>query len=388
MATYTALGVEVGTQGTKKPRKAREAPSVTRAAAWAALNDLVWKRGSNFLEHADADAWLAEHGLSRTDCTPKALAAADKAARHRLESLLQWEPPLVEDWENGQATHHIWRTRDRRYRIARSDNPANPCFMSFASIDKPGSSETLIAGGLRSLRAALEAVEAWHKNITKREDIETNAAEMLGAAEIDGLHVRPRVNTITTSPVTTTANEEEVPMAAATATAETLYVSEKEARELLVAMGKADKTTPISRLAKKFERIEKTLDGANEVEGDQKALLKRIMAARADGNDVVVGEKPAAKPSSKKGGAKAAAKPSANGKSTKASSNGDGRDSYGSRLGSDCAKVNALLSDEPQTEGDLRKKVGVRSSVEYHLDKLVRLGILKWKEGQGYSLKK
>lgn len=76
---------------------------------------------------------------------------------------------------------------------------------------------------------------------------------------------------------------------------------------------------------------------------------------------------------------------------TKAKSNSKSdsqkRDKFGSRIGTDCSKVNAILSRKPMTEPQLREKAGVKNSVEYHLDKLVRLGILKWKEDEGYFLK-
>jgi outer membrane biosynthesis protein TonB len=62
------------------------------------------------------------------------------------------------------------------------------------------------------------------------------------------------------------------------------------------------------------------------------------------------------------------------------------RDKFGSRLGTDCAKVNSVLTHEYKTESDIRQESGARSIVVYHLDKLVRLGHAKWKKGQGYAL--
>lgn len=89
-------------------------------------------------------------------------------------------------------------------------------------------------------------------------------------------------------------------------------------------------------------------------------------------------------------------------KGAKAASNGEGskgektttpkvdvtpRDSWGSAPDSDCGKVNQLLTTKPQTESEIRKAAGVKNSVEYHLDKQVRKGLLAWEEGKGYYLR-
>ncbi len=90
-----------------------------------------------------------------------------------------------------------------------------------------------------------------------------------------------------------------------------LYVPEKDARKLLVAMGKAEASTPTKRLTLKLNKIPELMADANEVTGENLALLKRVGAAVQEGVEIVVGDKPAAKPGKVKG--KAGAKPSANG---------------------------------------------------------------------------
>lgn len=67
---------------------------------------------------------------------------------------------------------------------------------------------------------------------------------------------------------------------------------------------------------------------------------------------------------------------------------GSGKDAFGSRLGTTAAAINAIITEEPQTEPEIRTKVNSKYSVEWHLDKMVRLGHLKWKKGAGYYLAK
>ncbi len=337
----------------------------------ASIDDLVYEHGNNFLEHADADAWLAAVGLQRGDVTPASLKTADKRARERLDSVLNWDPPLVDTWENGQATHHIWHDRSKRYRIARTDNPAQPGFMAAVKVEEKGASEQLIGGDYRSLRAALEAVEAYHLKATHRETVDSNAPETIKAAEESGLASRPRIDAgspiATISPGTETTQTEENEMATATKN-DALYVPEKDARKLLVAMGKAEASTPTKRLTLKLNKIPELMADANEVTGENLALLKRVGAAVQEGVEIVVGDKPAAKPDKVKG--KAGAKPSANG----ASKNGADRDAYGCRVGSQAAIINAAVTDKPKTVDELAKKTGlgnsrIKSHMKWGIDK-------------------
>lgn len=67
------------------------------------------------------------------------------------------------------------------------------------------------------------------------------------------------------------------------------------------------------------------------------------------------------------------------------------RDAFGSRLGTNYARVNACLTAEPKTERQLRDDAGlqgktINNTIIAHLDKLVRLGLLRWKKGEGYYL--
>lgn len=102
-----------------------------------------------------------------------------------------------------------------------------------------------------------------------------------------------------------------------------------------------------------------------------------------------VPERPAGRPQGKAtqpGADGPPARPRGRPKATRQKNAAAGMDEYGTRLGTHCAAVNRALTAEPQSEAEIRRAAGVRHCIEYHLDKMVRLGFLGWREGEGYFL--
>ena len=177
-----------------------------------------------------------------------------------------------------------------------------------------------------------------------------------------------------------------------------MQVEEQSLRKLMRALGKPEhKWTPARLLTKlgkdRFAEILK--DCKEPVEQGDLDLLRSISDALSEGETIEFKMDAEVESSNNDHATKETKVKSEKGKKAKAAKAVDskkqsdaGRDKYGARLGSDCARINAILSKKPRTEPDLRREAGAHSSVEYHLDKLVRLGKLAWTDGQGYYLTK
>jgi hypothetical protein len=178
-----------------------------------------------------------------------------------------------------------------------------------------------------------------------------------------------------------------------------MKITKSKAVELLNNLG-VKSVTPkwgSDKVAERLLKVAKTpgaIDPETITDSEVRELLDEVLGSIESGKEIEIvdtdepkkEEKEPVKESKKKGGGKPAPATSAS-RETKSNPDKIDRDKYGSRMGSDCAKVNQKLSKKPMTEPELRKAAGVNSSVEYHLDKLVRLGVLSWKEDEGYRLK-
>ncbi len=193
-----------------------------------------------------------------------------------------------------------------------------------------------------------------------------------------------------------------------------MQVTESAARDMFAAMGHGDVGRwNTKKLTARLNNIEGFQDGAAKLAdgSPERDLFAAVSAARQEGNAVTLEGAPAGTNGTAAGNGAAKNgqryrkhQPSGKGvvsiQKTTDKPKKDKKvtgtvrkertdlDALGSRLGSACAKVNAVLTKagKPLTESAIRKAAGVKSSVEYHLDKLVRLGKLKWRKGTGYSL--
>lgn len=162
-----------------------------------------------------------------------------------------------------------------------------------------------------------------------------------------------------------------------------MNVKEKAARNLLVAMGYAEATDkkkwPKERLQKELNDPKSLMEDAKEVIGRDLEMLDMICKALDGGGKVKVisGAAPASGKAGRANKDKANPK-QVNGraKGSKAKSNKDdaqqGTDKYGSRLGSNRAKVNACLSKKPKTPDQLAEEAGLPNAYfRKHLKSLV-----------------
>jgi len=237
------------------------------------VNELVWLHGPNVHQWADWPELLAPHGVKPGDVTNEMMRKGDFTARKRVnagesrpaardnavpvrirppdDGRLEW---MFDEKRVVGATSYrqIWETVCGRYRVSRAtamlSGGENYFFAEFfSSVDGiRGTWQVceldLKMGGsnypkhYRSLGTALEAAERTHCGRTGRAKVGSNREEMLIQAEAAGLVFPESAKSIQypTSPTTDTMEED---MATATKRKKQLLVDEKQARELLAAMG-------------------------------------------------------------------------------------------------------------------------------------------------------
>lgn len=173
-----------------------------------------------------------------------------------------------------------------------------------------------------------------------------------------------------------------------------MKTTESGVRQMLEAMGKATSDTPRERIEAKVKNLEKTLKDANDLEGDNLALLKRLAEAQANGEEVEIdwdvsrppekrGPKPkkkAEKQQTKTGRPKGAKKE----KSEKPKIE---RDAFGNRQGTQSAQINAALGKKPRTFEQIVDTVGLpKDRVRNHLKWLESKDWVE-RSDKGYALK-
>ncbi len=97
------------------------------------------------------------------------------------------------------------------------------------------------------------------------------------------------------------------------------------------------------------------------------------------------GEEDMAKKKAKKKAKKAAKKAAKKKAATKAKANGNGKDKFGTRVGTKGAKFNAALTAKPQTMAVLMKKAGLKETMYNHANKLIENKLVR-KSDDGYAL--
>ena len=168
-----------------------------------AINALVAKYGTNFLNHPDHKEWLAEVKVTPEQITPERLKVADATVRGITlealekmasepppkpirEDLITWLPPIKESFEDGLATFHIWKTECDRYRIGRVTDTEDARFVAMAK--NSNGAEVIVKNNLQSLRSALNAIEKYHNFKYTRDSTKSNRDKIVESAEEDGLY--------------------------------------------------------------------------------------------------------------------------------------------------------------------------------------------------------
>lgn len=304
------------------------------------LNEFTAKHGSNWPQWADAPLMLAGEGIDISEVTPERLKAA-------------------EEWSQEKKVQETTAKRPRLVPLY-----ALPLGTKF---EFPFPSTK---GG------ELLALDSDAKIKTKDGNVEWISTHSL----VVPLLLRNGTHTITEpTPEENSTQEKETDMAA-----NTHEIALDDARLVGTALGNGNAAGwSTKRAALKLNDLPKLMEGVDEV-GDKKAaaVLKELSVAIKEGKTIVVTE------GKHEGNGKPGKKGTKKDKKTSPAKPAAEKDKYGSRVGTDCAKVNSVLSSQKaRTELEIREKAGVKNSVEYHLDKLVRLGHLKWTEKDGYILK-
>lgn len=188
----------------------------------------------------------------------------------------------------------------------------------------------------------------------------------------DGLLFDDADNTMSRSPETTTSSEENA-----------MVITEKAARGLFKAAGlkKLAGENTVQRVQRKLNDKEFMLGVADKLAPDapEAETLKGVLEAIEASKEVKV--------KSGKGGTQ----PSKNGNKTKAGGKTSPKapagetDALGTRLGTNFAKANSVLSKKPKKMSDIVKEAGLSDTCYNHMNRLVKEGKVK-KSDAGYAL--
>jgi hypothetical protein len=146
-----------------------------------------------------------------------------------------------------------------------------------------------------------------------------------------------------------------------------------------------------AKLKKRLTDIESVVDEDTKPttkEGEK--LLEEIRSAVKDGDEFEIEDDEEEAPAKGKGkGGKKDAKPAAKKEAKKAKPAKEEAkvDKFGSREGTNNAKINAALTGKPQKMADIVKKAGLEGTYYNHLNKMVEAGHFV-KSDEGYALKK
>lgn len=171
-----------------------------------------------------------------------------------------------------------------------------------------------------------------------------------------------------------------------------MNVSEKEARELLKAMGfEAVKDWKRSKVQDKLNALQELLPESKEVEGDELTTQKRVISALEEGTKITVGADAETNghASGKNGHAAGKNGTTKASKKTKGEKGGKDkkvatkakvdRDRFGSRLDSMAAAINAKVAGKAKTAEVIAEESGVAlNRVKGHL---------KYLEAKGFAVK-
>lgn len=161
-----------------------------------------------------------------------------------------------------------------------------------------------------------------------------------------------------------------------------MTVPESKARAMLVAAGfaTAESWNP-KKLTNVLNHLDEREDELQEIEDkDERHTLKMVLKTLAEGNEVELEEEGKTKKHESNGQAKR--KPT-----KKAEKKTPGTDKFGSRIGSDNAKINTVLSRKIKPMSQLVEEAGLKRGLYIHLGQLVQKKLVK-KTPEGYALNK
>ena len=367
-AVKAAAKLRAGNANDPAPKPAREKAKDVQALA----DELVWKHGKNAWQRGDLPDLLKAQGLQEEDLNDrvreKALEHFDSRLKRNLNAeKLTWTGPFERKLA-GEWDAHVWETECGMYKVIRVSG-AEPRYMVVAKIIAAAAKEKEVANDLKTLREALERAEDYHKRQMDLPSVRSNKDRILDEAVALGLHKRPQPQNY--NPEETEESE--------------MHVSEKKVGVLLTSMGLPDvENWSISKLTKAVNDIATVTAGANLPEDKGlRMLYKSIRRANEEGKKISVGEV-SAEPAGKPGKGKSATEKT---KPGKPAGSAGGIDRFGSRLGSDAAKFNSLLSSKPKTMKEIMEEGGFGSTFYNHARKLVEGGYVV-KDGKGFKLAK
>lgn len=269
--------------------------------------------------------------------------------------------------------------------VVRADDSSEPRFVALARIeDSETLKEEIVANDHKRIRPAMEAaVKHFQDRFSGRGDGNTEATVL--AAEKSGLdYLTPRIDEKSRERLAALKDRKEAEVNPDYHEEGTtmLNVSEKAARKMLTTMGflGAESGWQEAKLVKVLNRLPEKLDAAQELttEGD-KRLCEAIIHAIAEGKKI--GLKTESTAANGKAKRSKSIKPKASRKD-----GGAAVDKFGSRLGSNRAKINEAFTKKPQTPDDLAKKTGLENTFfRKHLKALVEAGHIT-EDGDGFRL--
>lgn len=186
-------------------------------------NRLIREHGSNLPNRADFDEICESNGVKPAQLDGKILAEAERSLSEPLpEAELIWSEPTTEDFASGTTRLDVWRTKDGKYRICRYSGP-EPRFACGVFKDDHDTKGKVFANDLKSLSKAFDACDGHIKEFSDAVKVSGNREKILEDAREKGYHrLLPPGQTTEPKP------EGEV---------DSMKVSEKAARNLLVAVG-------------------------------------------------------------------------------------------------------------------------------------------------------
>jgi hypothetical protein len=377
-----------------------------RADPQAVVDALILRHGTNLPNWADWPDKLREAGLDPADVTIGMIRKAEVNFRKSLRTALDkppreeivWERPVKE--ETAVSVWHSWWTSCRRFRVTRTATKLSEgesgYHVSFVKGTQHPNGEAAVAKAEkwhRTLEGAFVAAEELYCKQLETIHVKSNKKQRLNEAAKEGLASFPSENQ--------NQGEEEA-----------MHITEELARRTLEAAGLQGATDPelfsTNKMLKRFNQLP-DVEGLQEPSGGEELeAWKRAVSKLAKGGeftfDLKVKEVPSGKgasngkaPAGTKAGKKKG-KEDATPKAAKVRKERNpndpkraerDKDAFGSYVNSAEAKVNAVLTKDPKSFGEIVKETGLsRGQVRYkHLERLVKeKHVVKTKEG--WALKK
>jgi hypothetical protein len=273
------------------------------------LNRLIAQHGANLPAWANYPEILAEAGLVPADVTLAGLAKASEYAKNLAlqgSKAVRLGQPHSGELSNG-TRYHVWEDQAHGYKVYRVGGP-EPRFLATARIDAPGAKEREIDNNLRTLEAAVAAVEIYHAQHHPEAPPAGNGKEVVREARENGLHRRPRAEhgdkpesgvVPVENPAAPPDNNGESAGSGSPGGEETpkgeggttMNVSEKAVRKMFRSIGVKEEDWTQKKLLAKLnnrERFAAILDAVGKTPEDpeDKQLLKKVSSALNRGQTI------------------------------------------------------------------------------------------------------